>query len=174
MDGRKSFFSHLASLDMYVSCLSLAVLITATVSGVFMRYLINRPFYWLEELQLWCFVWTVFLAASYLARQNGHIAIDAIISLFPPLFRRVVSVATSLVGVVVMGFLCYYSCLHVRQMYERSRLTNILEIPYSLIYGVVPVTCLLMGLSLLYFMVRGRGNASGEGAFGAGKPAADS
>lgn len=153
MEQPKSGARHFPDLDIYVSCLALAVLICITVSGVFMRYLINRPFYWLEEVQLWCFVWAVFAGTTYVARKNSHIAIDAIVTLFPAGARRAAATLGNIATVVVLSFLGYYSCFHVMQMYTRNRFTNILSIPYWFIYLVVPISCLVIVLSTLRRMV---------------------
>ena len=132
---------------MYIACAALGFLVALTVIGVGMRYLINRPIYWMEEVQLWCFVWVVFLGACAVARANSHIAIDAIVSFFPMGLRRTVGVFALVVTIAALLFLGYYSCFHVWQMYERTRLTNILGIPYALIYFVVPLSCLIMSLT---------------------------
>ncbi len=151
--------------DIYLACLSLAVLIFITVGGVFMRYFANRPLPWLEEVQLWCFVWAVFAGIVYVARINSHIAIDAIVTLFPHAFRRFMAIVSNLATIGVLAFLGYYSSFHVLQMYNRKRFTNILEIPYWLIYLVVPLSCLLIIIiTLRRFVAPGDPEAKHEGA----------
>lgn len=146
MDKPKKVLNYLWHLEMYISVIALAFLVCLTVAGVVMRYAVNRPIYWMEEVQLWCFVWVTFLGACAVARANAHIAIDAIISFFPISVRRVMGVVALAATIAVLLFLGYYSCFHVLQMYQRVRLTNILGIPYALIYAVVPVSCLIMSV----------------------------
>lgn len=150
----KKILNYLWNLDMYISVVALAFLVCLTVTGVVMRYAVNRPIYWMEEVQLWCFVWVTFLGACAVARANSHIAIDAIISFFPTGLRRVMGVVALLATIAVLLFLGYYSCFHVLQMYQRVRLTNILGIPYALIYAVVPISCLIMSVTAIYQLAR--------------------
>lgn len=51
----------LLNLDLLVASISLITLIIITFFGVLMRYIFNNPFVWQQEVQLWCFVWVVFL-----------------------------------------------------------------------------------------------------------------
>ena len=144
------------SLDLYVACIALACLVVLTVTGVAMRYLINRPIYWMEEVQLWCFVWVVFLGSCAVARMGSHIAIDAIVSLFPTGLRKLAGALSLLATIAALSFLGYCSCFHVKQMFDRTRLTNILGIPYALIYIVVPLSCLIICLTCVYQMFSNR------------------
>jgi len=150
MGKPNKLWAFLRDVDLYLACLALGMLIVVTVSGVFARYLINRPFGWMEEVQLWCFLWTVFLGAGAVARHGGHIAIDAFIGLFPRILRRFARFICQMVIVAVVGFLGYYAWSLVEQMHRTERVTNILSVPYYIIYAVVPLACLIMILVALY------------------------
>ncbi len=142
--------------DLLVACIALAVLIIVTISGVAARYLVNRPFGWMEEVQLWCLIWTSFLGASVVARYGGHIAIDAFIGLFPRALRRLAYGICQLVTIAVLGFFGFYAFRLVMQMHTTERTTNILNIPYSVIYAAVPVSCLIMVLVAFRNLIKPR------------------
>lgn len=156
MDNAKKSPSLLRDPDLLIACLALAVLIVITVAGVAARYIVNRPFGWMEEVQLWCLVWTSFLGASAVARYAGHIAIDAFIGIFPKAMQRVAYGICQLVTIAVLGFFGFYAYRLVMQMHNTERATNILEIPYSLIYAAVPVSCLVMVLVALRNLIAPR------------------
>lgn len=139
--------------DLYLACFALAVLIIVTVGGVLMRYIVNRPLGWVEEVQLWCLVWVVFMGGSAVARHGGHIAIDAFIGLFPKMLRKAAYAITQIVTIAVLVFFGYYACRHVMQMYATERATNILNIPYYIIYAVVPLSCLFLVATALRRLV---------------------
>jgi TRAP-type C4-dicarboxylate transport system permease small subunit len=149
----------LRDADLYLACLSLAVLIAVTVSGVFARYVANRPFGWMEEVQLWCFVWTVFPGAAAVARHGGHIAIDAFVGLFPKALRKMARSISHGVTILVMGFFLWNACMLVAQMHRTARVTSILAIPNYIIYGVVPLACLVILLVSLHSLFRPREEA---------------
>ena len=56
--------SLLLNLDIAIASTVLALLILLTVSGVVYRYVLDKPFTWLEEVQLACMVWVVFAAGG--------------------------------------------------------------------------------------------------------------
>lgn len=133
-------------VDLLLSCAALLVLIVITVAGVAMRYMMNRPLQWMEELQLWCIVWVVFLGASAVSRRSGHIAIDAFVGLFPRFLRNAAWGISRVVTTIVMIFFGYQSLLMVRQMITSDRSTNILSIPLALVYAAIPAACVIMAL----------------------------
>ena len=54
----------LLNIDIAIACTVLAILIVLTVAGVLYRYILAKPFTWLEEVQLACMVWVVFAAGG--------------------------------------------------------------------------------------------------------------
>lgn len=144
MNTSTGITDHIRNLDFYLAAVTLAALICITVSGVFMRYFANDPIRWLEEVQLWFSVWIVFFGSSAVARKTGHIAIDAFVGMFPRRLRMASKSISNLVAILVLAFFFYYSALLVKQMYTNGRVTNILGIPYYLIYAAMPISCLLM------------------------------
>lgn len=157
---RSGVVEFFRNADLYVACLALAVLIIVTVVGVVARYLVNRPFGWMEEVQLWAFLWVVFLGAGAVARHGGHIAIDAFIGLFPQFLRKVSYGICQIVTIAVLGFFGYYAVHHVVLMYTSGRSTNILSIPNWIIYAVVPLSCLVLVLVALINLFRPRRDAT--------------
>ena len=154
MDKPNKVSAYMRDADMYLACITLGALIIVTVSGVIARYLINRPFGWMEEMQLLCFLWTVFFGAGAVARRGGHIAIDAFIGWFPMVLRKVARTICQIVNIAVISFFGFYALRLVIQMYNTKRATSILEIPYFIIYGVVPISCFLMVVAALHHLVR--------------------
>lgn len=143
MEKRNGVFGIIRELDYGIAMATLTVLIFVTVLGVFMRYFVNRPLTWLEEVQLWLLVWIVFFGGSAVTRRFGHIAIDAFVGLFPQWLRKFSIGICNAVTAIVMGFLFYFALRHVMQMYTSGRVTNILHIPYWLIYISVPICCVV-------------------------------
>lgn len=156
MDTKEKSPGLLRNPDLLLACLALAVLIAVTVGGVAARYLVNQPFGWMEEVQLWTLVWVAFFGASALARHSGHIAVDAFIGIFPKFLQRLAYGISRIVTIVVLCFFGYYALRHVMQMHTSGRATNILEVPYSLIYAAVPVSCLLMTVEAIRSLIAPR------------------
>ena len=78
--------------DDQVFAVVLVALVVCTFLGVFARYLFNRPFNWLEEMQLAAMVWISFLMAGVCFRRGGHVAIEIIVDSLPERAQRVIEV----------------------------------------------------------------------------------
>ena len=133
--------SFLSQLDIYVACAALTLLIVCTFVGVPARYIpFIRPFTWLEEVQSACLIWIVFGAAGAAFRTGSHVAIEMIVDRLPASIQKVFQILITLVVVVVIGFLFYQSIGFIQMFLRSGRSTAILEIPFSLIYTICPVS----------------------------------
>jgi len=136
MADKTSKLGLLANLDIAIASVTLAILIVLTFLGVTWRYILGAPFTWLEEVQLACLVWIVFAAGGAAFRTGNHVAIEMVVDLMPKKMQRVMTVLISIVVVAVLGYL-FYETIGFLQMFARSgRSTSMLNIPYTLIYGI--------------------------------------
>lgn len=145
---------YLLNIDLVISGVWLVLLIITTFLGVVMRYFFNNPYVWLEEFQLWCFVWVVFFGAGAAFRSGSHVAIDILVDLMPARMRKVVEVSGYLVVMCILFYLMLHGSTLVNQLARTSRTTNILKIPYPIIYSVLPIGCALMMINYTLVTVR--------------------
>ena len=79
--------------------------------------------------------------------EAGSVAIVYSCLLYTSFSRSIRILAEILISIIVIGVLCYFTKEGLRlavQMARTNRVTNILNIPYSIIYGVFPMGCVLM------------------------------
>ena len=50
--------------------------------GVITRYIFKRPPDWAEEIVIYLIIWAVFITASILAEEKGHVAATLIVERF--------------------------------------------------------------------------------------------
>lgn len=145
----------LCNLDTIVASIVLAILIVLTFAGVPFRYILGAPFTWLEEVQLACMVWIVFAAAGAAFRAGNQVAIEMIVDMMPKKMQKAVSVLISVVVLAVVGYLFYQSLGYISVFLKSGRATPMLKIPYSVIYGIAPVSYVLMVVSYFYALIKG-------------------
>ena len=141
---RKKILATLRNLDLIIAGIVLGILICYTFLAVIMRYFINRPIYWGEEFQLLCIIIIVFFGAGVGFRTGSHVAIDFLVDFFPWKVQRAITIAMYVISMIIMVYFFIQSSMFVRQMYATERITNILRIPFFLIYSAFPVGCLLI------------------------------
>ncbi|SMP40377.1 TRAP-type C4-dicarboxylate transport system, small permease component [Anoxynatronum buryatiense] len=136
--------NYLLNLDLVLTGATFLVLVTITFAGVIMRYFVNRPLVWLEEVQLMCFVWIVFFGAGAAFRTGSHVAIDMVVDRFPQQLRKITEILIYIAVIIVLCYFMVQGWSLVQQMGQTNRLTNIFKIPYTLIYAAFPIGCVLM------------------------------
>ena len=143
----KKLLAKLRDLDLAIAGITLGVLIFFTFIAVMARYLFNRPIYWGEEFQLLCLIVVVFFGAGAGFRTGSHVAIDFVVEQFPAKVQKIMALLVYLVSVAVMLYFFVQSSVFVRQMYVTERITNILRIPFFIIYSAFPLCCILIIIS---------------------------
>ena len=108
-----------------------------------------------EETQLACMVWIVFAAAGAAFRAGNQVAIEMIVDLMPKKMQKAVTVFISVVVLAVVGYLFYQSLGYINVFLKSGRATPMLKIPYALIYGIAPVSYVLMVISYFYALIKG-------------------
>lgn len=143
----------LLNLDLLVASISLITLIIITFFGVLMRYIFNNPFVWQQEVQLWCFVWVVFFGSSAAFRSESHVAIEVLVDRMPLAMRKIVNIFIYIVVISVLSYFMIHGTNLIKQLIRTSRTTNILDIPYQVIYSAFPIGCGLMIINYTIIMI---------------------
>lgn len=144
MNNKKAGLSWLVNLDIIIAGIALVVLVTITLFGALSRYFLNNPFTWMEEIQLLLEVWVVFLGAGYAFRAGGHVAVELLVEYLPEKAQKIIEYFIGVIVIGTIGYLLYQSMGYFDLFQSSGRTTSILRIPYTLIYGIVPIACVLM------------------------------
>ena len=138
----------LCNIDLLAACAALVLLVGVTFFGVIMRYCLGDPFVWQEEVQLALIIWVVFLGGRYAFVCGNHAAIDVIVEMVPERLQKIVSVLIAAVSLIILCYVGYQGIRYIMQMMRYNRVTNILKLPYSLVYLPLPIGCVTMALQV--------------------------
>lgn len=166
MKKENKMLSFLGNLDIVVAAAVLAILVVLTFLGVIWRYVLSAPFTWLEEVQMACMVWIVFAAGGAAFRTGNHVAIEMVVDLMPKKLQKIVEILISIVVVAVIGYLFWQSIGFIQMFIKSGRSTSMLKIPYWLIYGIAPISFILMIISYFYSVLTGVKSEAKEAASG--------
>ncbi len=146
----KKVLDVLVKVETLLASFILVLLIGSTFFGVIMRYCFSNPFTWEEEFQLACMVWISYLAAPIAFHTKSHVAIEILVDLLPKKMQRMMEMVIFVLfyGIMIYFFLHCFSYLEV--LSRTGRRTPILMIPYTWIYGIGPVSIVLMLISFTY------------------------
>jgi len=115
--------------------------------GVIMRYLFKSPPDWADEIVIYMVIWAVFIMASTLAEEKGHVAATLLVERFPLKIRRILALFN---GLIAFGF-CVLIALFGYRIVTQAYLTDersltALRFPLWLPYLSVAAGCTLVAL----------------------------
>ena len=158
----KKILDGLVKSEVFLASVILAALILCTFLGVIARYVFSKPFTWEEEFQLACMVWISFLAAPAAFHTKSHVAIEILVDLFPKKAQRIADVLIAVLVCGILVFTFFRSVNFISVIASTRRATPILRVPYAYVYGIAPVSIVLMLVSYIYVTVqalKGKGEA---------------
>jgi len=139
--------------DFFEKVLSLIsrIFVGATVAIIFysvvMRYVFQRPPFWVEELSRFIFIWIIMLGAVLVTREQSHIELVLFVNLLPKKWRFVLSIFTRLLMVVFCWVMVQQGIKIYPIVAEASSPTFGLSMGW--LYLSIPVGGLLMGICIL-------------------------
>lgn len=140
---------YLKRLDEWLIALLLAAMTLLTFTQVVLRYVFNSGFTWAQELTTILFAFMIFIGISYGVRVGAHIGVDALVKLFTPKVRRIVSIIAVLFCLVYAGMVIYGSFQYVMKMRKIGIELEDLPIPIWAVRAILPVGFLLLVLQFL-------------------------
>ncbi len=150
----------LKNLDDWLANLFTVAIVVITILAVFMRYILNDPLQWIEEVLITLYLWAIMLGAVSAMKMRGHVSIDALVVALPKTMQRYLAYFNDVVSIVVLvafGWLGLQLALAAG-----DKITPILGFKYTYIDLAVPVGAFWMAFYLLLYLIRDIKNSSRE------------
>ena len=135
----------LCRAGMILGSVLVVVTILIVVYSVFMRYVINIPQTWTDELVGYFLVATVMFGVAETLRKNDHIAVDLISAKLNTKNRRYVNI-WGMIAVILLSMAMFFSSY---QMVEFSYSVNLISDGYVEVPMWIPQFSLLIGYGFL-------------------------
>lgn len=145
-------------LDQFIQILIailMALMVINVTWQVFSRYVMGDPSSFTDELSRYMMVWLGLAGAAYVSGKNGHLAIDILPGklhgrklLALQLFIHLMVIFFGLVIMIWGGG----NLVYITQILQQKSAT--LQIPLSWIYGIVPVSGVLVVFYHTFHMVQ--------------------
>lgn len=135
----------LAALGIALAAIALLASLFVIVYSVVMRYFLNQPAAWVDELAGYLLVACVMLAAADALRQGEHIAVDIVTERLSARGRRL----TLLVGLVAVAASAALLLIEGLDMVAFSRMVGLLSNGYLAVPMWIPQLFVPVGAALL-------------------------
>ena len=130
------------SIDMFIDCVTTAIIIVITIAAVFMRKVMGNPFPWIEEVQLLLFIWAIFFGGSAAFRTGSHVGIDIVAERLPKQARKILDIFIFIVTTIVLIY--FFKASYGLTLQAAEKLTPYLRLPYSVVDIASVLGCALM------------------------------
>lgn len=132
---------------MGVVMLLWAVFFGCVVAQVFVRYVLQLPLPWTDEVARYSFIWSSFLSASVILGRGQHFSIDGVVAHLPRRAAWVIELIGTALCLAFTLMLAQKSATWTwRMSYARS---SVLELPLAVVYAVLPFSAGYMSIHLL-------------------------
>jgi len=112
--------------------------------NVVMRYIFLLPIYWAEELSRYLMVWMIFIGASQVTLQGGHIAVDIVPRLLSKRANLTLALVINLVCILFSIVLAYFSYKQMTRVKGAHQISPAMELPMWIAYLAIPLGTVLM------------------------------
>ena len=111
-----AFFGRAGRHSLFIVCIeAICTVLFITMALVLFAQTASRfcgvSIFWAEELARYTMVWLVFLGSTVAVYHGAHTRIGALVNLLPPVRRRYVEAAVSLLCALIIGIIAYYGTM---------------------------------------------------------------
>jgi TRAP-type C4-dicarboxylate transport system permease small subunit len=143
-------FDKTITIMMIVSAVLVLFDALAVTIDVLMRYAFSITNVFLFELTEFSLLWMTFLGAAYIMRNNGHVRVDALISLLSPRHGAIMNVIGSIISLFILMVMTFYTAkLTLHDFQTGFTLSGILRAIKWPIEIIIPIGFFLLFIQLL-------------------------
>lgn len=156
LGGINRLMQGLHTAIMFLSSIALLGAALILCSSVVLRYFLKVPTDWQDEMSVFLLVGATFMCAGYVQSQRGHIGIEALASVLPPLINKLRLIFCDLVSFTFCSFFTWKSMLLLHEAWVDGQTTSSSWAPPLWIpYGFMTLGMALLSLQILLQLVAG-------------------
>lgn len=140
------FDDRLAQVEKVLLIILTFALVTLLIAQVFLRYVLNSPLFWAEEVAVQVFVAISFLGVSYLIHQKKLVVIDFITLILPTSLRLVIECFFQIISLLTLLVMLVLTFQWVTEPMVQNELSPTTQLPRWYNYSV-----LLLALGAMSF-----------------------
>ena len=145
-----SIFDKTLTALMVLACALVLLDTLAVTVDVLLRYSLGITWTGLFEITEYSLLWITFLSTAWILKIDGHIRVDLVLSRFNPRHRAITNIVTSIICIILLGVLTWYSVKLTLNDYQTGRyISSILQPVKWPIEIIIPVGYFLLFIELL-------------------------
>lgn len=125
-------------------CILMVCLVIVVFSNAISRYFLNISIPWADEASRFMFIWVSFLGAILAFQSKEHMKFTLVINSVSKRWAYIFKAIASLVTLGILLLLIIGGVTLVTK--NMDWFTPALEIPYGIVYLIVPISCVILAL----------------------------
>ena len=147
--GIHSVLDPIARYLCYAAAIVTLLMSIFMVVDLFSRLVFNNPLSGMIELQTFMLIFMAFFSIAYTMLKNQHVAVDLITSVMSPSLNSFLQSVFSIWGAFLFGTMSWLSISRAIEAFEDEAFSDIVHMPYWVLYSVVAIGTFLLTLALL-------------------------
>ncbi|MEX0343325.1 MAG: TRAP transporter large permease subunit [Rhizobiaceae bacterium] len=133
----------------YAAAILTLLMSLAMVVDLVSRLVFNSPLSGMIELQTFMLVFMAFFSIAYTMLKNQHVAVDLFTSQLQSHVNSILQSVFNIWGAFIFGAMSLLTMSRAGEALERDEISDIIGMPYWVLYGAVALGTLLMALVLI-------------------------
>jgi TRAP-type C4-dicarboxylate transport system permease small subunit len=116
---------------------------------VVLRFVFGSANSWSEEIARYWFIWVIFIATSYAAKEDVHIKIDFLTSFWPGNIKKYIVAIGLVTNIAFSIFIAYNGIFYAMNVHRQGQYGPGTSIPLWINFCAIPIGYGLMSARLL-------------------------
>lgn len=139
----------LTNAEKYIGGILFALIIALCFAEVIYRFVTHGSAGWIEEYEIFLFIWFVYLGSSACVAEGKHVCVEMLVEKYPPILKLISSLLCTAIWLVVCVIVFKESLTVVSLNMAQGATTILAGLPYWIGQTAVPVGMVLMILRLV-------------------------
>ena len=149
----KIFKQILGHIEQYIAVLCLTLMLIVLTYNTISRYFFHVTVPWAEEMCAYGQIWLVYIAVSYAVKENAHICIDSVTSLYPKKLKGVILTLGLIVWFIFAIIMVIEGALYTMDAFVKGGRAISVPVPIWIVYLSIPLGHLFLCIRLLQQIV---------------------
>ncbi|MBY0121458.1 TRAP transporter small permease [Bacillus sp. S/N-304-OC-R1] len=137
--------------ELYVPIATFTVMFIVFILQIFFRYFLNQPITWSYEVSTICFVWTIFLGASYARHTGEHVEFTIFYELVGEKGKAMFRILGNLL--ISVAFIISIYPIYDYIQFLAIKKTSVLRIPFNVAFFPFIIFIVITALHCIYDLI---------------------
>lgn len=145
LQSSKKFLRHIYDhFEEYLGVTMITIMVLCLTLQVLARVFLGTSFAWTEELSRFTFIWTIYIAMAFAAKQNDHIRITAQFLKSSTKTRLKFRILVDIIWSIGCFFVAYQSAILIQDAHAFPEISATLKIVKTWVEIIIPICFILI------------------------------